>query len=162
VTETDGIGDDMQIELTEAPTDGDIAALEAGLAGFNRAQLGPSDRRSLALLIRDEAGEVVGGLSGFTARGWLMIDTLFVPEAMRGQGVASELLALAEKEAQHRGCHGAWLDTLNPQARRLYERRGYASFGELQDLPKGHTLTFMQKALSPTGQASSCSSIAIE
>lgn len=137
----------MQIELTDAPTDDDSAALEAGLAGFNRQQLGPSDRRPLALLIRNEAGAVVGGLAGFTARGWLMIDTLFVPVELRGQGIASRLLAQAENEAQARGCHGAWLDTLNPEARRLYEKRGYASFGELKDLPKGHTLTFMQKAL---------------
>lgn len=137
----------MQIELTDAPSDDEIAAVEAGLAGFNRQHLGPSDRRSLALLIRDDTAAVVGGLCGFTARGWLMIDTLFVPTELRGGGVASRLLALAEKEARDRGCHGAWLDTLNPQARRLYERHGYASFGELQDLPKGHTLTFMQKAL---------------
>ena len=171
----------MQIELTEAPTDGDIAALKrrGTVVVFGNASgpVPPVDPLRLSrggslymtrptlfdyIAAKEALDAAAAAVFEVLASGKVKIETLFVPEAMRGQGVASELLALPEKEAQHRGCHGAWLDTLNPQARRLYERRGYASFGELQDLPKGHTLTFMQKALSPTGQASSCSSITIE
>ena len=72
---------------------------------------------------------------------------LFVPEVLRGQGLAGKLLGMAQDEARARGCHGAWLETFNPDARRLYEQLGYAPFGELPDFPVGHSLIFMQKTL---------------
>jgi hypothetical protein len=46
-----------------------------------------------------------------------------------------------------RGCHNAWLDTFEFQARGFYESLGYECFGELPDYPKGHARYFMKKAL---------------
>jgi hypothetical protein len=43
----------------------------------------------------------------------------------------------AEEEAAARGCHGAWLDTFEFQARGFYERLGYTCFAELGDYPVG-------------------------
>jgi GNAT superfamily N-acetyltransferase len=135
----------MRIELTDTPTDGDTQTIESGLVAFNKDLIGRSDRRLLAVLLRDENNMTVGGLSGFTARGWLTIETLFVPHHLRGQGIATRLLGMAEDEARNRGCRGAWLDTVNASARRLYERCGYSCFGKLDNLPEGHTLVFMNK-----------------
>ncbi|SCW88890.1 Acetyltransferase (GNAT) family protein [Rhizobium mongolense subsp. loessense] len=137
----------MEIHITDMPSDEDVAIIENGLIEFNKRHIGPSDRRPLAALVLDEHGEVVGGLLGLTARGWLVIDTLFVPEELRGQGIATRLLETAENEARQRGCHGAWLDTVNADASRLYQKCGYRSFGKLDDLPKGHNLVFMSKSL---------------
>jgi hypothetical protein len=46
-----------------------------------------------------------------------------------------------------RGCHSAWLDTFEFQARGFYERLGYSCFAELRDYPPGFARYFMKKAL---------------
>jgi hypothetical protein len=53
------------ITLTDAPDDGECAAITEGLRAFNEAQAGVSDSRALAILARDpETRNVVGGLLG--------------------------------------------------------------------------------------------------
>ncbi|MGK6312467.1 GNAT family N-acetyltransferase [Neorhizobium sp. DT-125] len=135
------------LEVTASPSADELAAIGEGLSAFNEADVGPSERRLLAVLIRDVEGSVIGGLSGYTAWGWLFTQWLFIPEALRGGGMAGRLLAEAENEARARGCHGAWIDTFSPLARKAYMRQGYEIFGELPDFPKGRTRTFLKKAL---------------
>ncbi|HZH10778.1 MAG TPA: GNAT family N-acetyltransferase [Microvirga sp.] len=120
-----------------------------GLTDFNRSTLMPDLRiQDLAVVIREvESKTVVGGLWAHTSWEWLTIELIFVPESLRKQGIARNLVALAEEEAVRRGCHSAWLDTLNPEALALYERLGYERFGELKDFPKGGNRTFLQKRL---------------
>lgn len=137
----------MRIELTDQPSAVDLDSLSAGLGDFNTADVGPSDRRALAIFVRDEGGAVIGGLNGYTAWGWLFTQWLWLAEDLRGQGLAGRLLQMAEDEARTRGCHGAWIDTFNPVARRTYERQGYAVFGQLEDFPIGRTRFFLRKAL---------------
>jgi GNAT superfamily N-acetyltransferase len=136
-----------QLDLTDAPSDGDLAIIMSGLTAFNTADVGPSERRSLAVFIRDDAGKVIGGMFGYTGWDWLFTQWLFIPESLRGRGMAGRLLATAEAEAIARGCHGAWIDTFNPQALRAYQRQGYVIFGELADFPPGRSRTFLQKRL---------------
>ena len=135
------------LELTNSPSDSEMAAVLAALSAFNEADVGPSKRQHLAVLIRDEDGNVAGGLVGYTAWGWLFTQNLVVPETHRGQGVAGKMLEMAEAEARSRGCHGAWIDTFNPVALKAYQRQGYEIFGQLPEFPKGRTRTFLKKAL---------------
>ncbi len=89
----------MRLDLTDAPSGDDLKAIGDGLVAFNAADVGPSEKQAIAILIRDDGGAVLGGLYGYTAWGWLFTQWLFVPEKMRGQGVAGRLLDTAEKEA---------------------------------------------------------------
>ena len=136
-----------QLDMTASPRPEDLAAISEGLTAFNEADVGPSERQALAILIRDIDGKVIGGLSGYTAWGWLFTQWLFIPETLRGEGMAGKLLSQAEQEARARGCHGAWIDTFSPVARKAYMRQGYEIFGELPEFPKGRTRTFLRKAL---------------
>ncbi len=138
-----------KIDVTDTPSESDLATITSGLVAFNAADIGPSERRPLGVLIRDESGETIGGISGYTGWGWLFTQLLFVPETLRGQGMASKLLDAAETEAIARGCFAAWIDTFNPQALRAYQRQGYEIFGELPDFPVGRSRFFLQKKLSP-------------
>lgn len=113
---------------------------------------GIDDYRPLVVTVRDEQGHVVGGLWAGTGYGWLFVALLFVPEALRGRGIGTDLMARAEHEAISRGCHGAWLDTYKFQARGFYERIGYSCFGELNDYPPGFARYFMKKVLSESPQ----------
>jgi GNAT superfamily N-acetyltransferase len=115
-----------------------------GLAAFNAAQLGPSGQRNLAVSVY-RGDDFVGGLAGFTAWDWLFVKWLWIREDARRAGLGARALEAAEAEARKRGCHAAWLDTLNRAARDLYLRHGYAVFGELADFHSGQSRYFMQK-----------------
>lgn len=136
-----------EFELTASPSPEELAAITDALTAFNTGDVGPADRRPLAVLIRDTDGKVSGGLSGFTAWGWLFIQMLYIPDTLRGTGLAGRILAKAEEEAKARGCRGAWIDTFNPQALGAYLRQGYEVFGELADFPEGRTRSFLRKNL---------------
>jgi GNAT superfamily N-acetyltransferase len=122
----------------------------AGVRDFNSTLFANhAPGQDLAIAIRDpESGEPVGGLCGRTAGGWLAIELIFVPEAFRGMGLATQLIAMAEEEAMRRECHSAWLDTLNLRALTLYQHLGYGIFGELKDYPLGSSRFFLQKRLA--------------
>lgn len=125
--------------------DEDFAAdVSGGLAAFNAEALGPSRQRDLAVSVFAD-DELVGGLAGFTAWDWLFVKWLWIREDVRGQGLAARAVETAERDAVKRGCRAAWLDTLNPDAKRLYERCGFVVFGELPDFFAGSTRFFMQK-----------------
>ncbi len=138
-----------EFDITDTPSEADLAAISQGLTAFNAADIGPSQRKALAVLIRDDDGKTIGGISGYTGWGWLFTQWLFVPETLRGQGMAGKLLDAAEAEASARGCFAAWIDTFNPQALHAYQRQGYVIFGELPDFPVGRSRFFLQKKLSP-------------
>jgi GNAT superfamily N-acetyltransferase len=136
-----------EFELTASPSPEELAAITDALSAFNNSDAGPSDRRPLAVLIRDTDGKVTGGLSGFTAWGWLFTQMLYIPDTLRGTGISGNILTKAEEEARARGCRGAWIDTFSPQALRVYLRQGYEVFGELEDFPEGRTRSFLRKSL---------------
>ncbi|CAB3754864.1 acetyltransferase [Burkholderia sp. MSh2] len=135
-------------EVTDAGDANVRKQIVAPLVRFNESRAGSNDFRPLAVLATDDTGAVVGGLWGSTAYGWLHVDLLVVPEAARGQGAGTRIMDLAEREAVARGCHGAWLDTFDFQARPFYEKRGYVRFGELADYPVGHARIFLTKKLA--------------
>jgi len=138
----------MSADVTVAVTDWIDATFEQDVAGalaaFNRARLGPSQQRDLAVsLYRDD--DFLGGLAGYTAWEWLFVKWLWIREDARGAGLGARALEAAENEARKRGCRAAWLDTVNPAARALYARCGYETFGELADFHAGQARYFMQK-----------------
>lgn len=138
----------MTITVTESPEAADRQAVLTGLAAFNRPLFGESGTRPLAVVLHNEAQQVIGGALGRTHWGWLYIEALWVAEAHRGQGWGTRLLAEAEKEAHRRGCRHAYLDTFSDSARRLYERCGYTLFTVQTDFPPGQNRYFLRKDLA--------------
>jgi GNAT superfamily N-acetyltransferase len=125
-------GDEPLLILTDAPDAPAKAAIGEGLAAFNEERAGYWDRRALAVLAHAADGKaVVGGLLGRTALGLLFIDVFFLPETLRGRGIGSRIVRLAEEEAIRRGCRAAVLYTISFQAPGFYERLGYRVFGRI-------------------------------
>jgi GNAT superfamily N-acetyltransferase len=138
-----------RIELTDAPPGDAFQKIRDPLRSFNRAIAGDSGHRPLAVLLTDpRSGEIVGGLWGSTGWGYLYTDLLFIPEPLRQLRLGSKLILMAEEEAVRRGCHGAWVDTYDFQARGFYERLGYTVFGTLDGPPPIYPRFFMKKKLS--------------
>jgi hypothetical protein len=140
----------MNYSISEAdvPVEELRKALLDSLLQFNEKRAGVSGYQPLTLPISDDSGATIGGLLGQTAYGWLFTHLLFIPEALRSQGIGTELMLRAESEAVSRGCHSAWLDTFEFQALAFYERLGYERFGELENYPEGFRRYFMRKKLS--------------
>lgn len=103
---------------------------------------------SINRCIKDEKGEIIGGILACSAL-WqvLSIDTLWVKEEFRNQGIAKQLLSAVEDKARSMGCHIAYLSTYDFQAKDFYLKNGYEIFGILEDCPKDHRLYHLSKKL---------------
>jgi GNAT superfamily N-acetyltransferase len=135
--------------VTDAPEAEDVALISDGLDDFNVLQTGTDDRRALAVLARDpETGRVVGGLTGRTSLGLLFVEVFYLPPALRGAGVGSEILRQAEDEARRRGCRAGVLYTISFQAPGFYLRHGWKVFGEVPCDPPGTSRVFLTKDLA--------------
>lgn len=135
------------VSMEHQPSEADRRILIRNLVSYNDTQAEKENWRSLAVFIRDDRGEIMGGLSGCTHWGWLFIGHLWVAETLRGQGYGIRLVAQAEQEAARRGCRHAYLDTFDFQALGFYQKLGYEVFGSLEDFPTDHTRYFLQKRL---------------
>ncbi|UCC14047.1 MAG: GNAT family N-acetyltransferase [Gammaproteobacteria bacterium] len=131
-----------------AATADELQILDRELDAFNDNATGLSDRQSIGISVRDRAGRMVGGLKGVTALGWLYVSNLWLDEGYRGQGLGSDLLRRAERQAVARGCRRSCLSSFSFQAPDFYLRHGYEVFGQLEDYPDGETLFFLRKALA--------------
>jgi GNAT superfamily N-acetyltransferase len=118
--------------------------LGAAINAFH-ARTVPMVPERFALLLRDDAGVLAGGLSGVLSWGWLFVDAVWVSDDLRGCGIGRALMAGAEDHARAKGCHAAWLDTF--QACGFYEKLGYERFGVLEDYPPGQSRYFLRKLL---------------
>jgi GNAT superfamily N-acetyltransferase len=119
-----------------------------GLNAYNDAIVGYADRVPLTVIVRDgDSGELLGGICGRTSLGLMFIDTVYLPESLRGQDVGTRMLAMAEEEGRRRGCKNGVLYTISFQAPRFYERLGWRVFGEVPCDPPGTSRVFLTKAL---------------
>lgn len=124
------------------------AVIHRGLAAYNTARFRPSDNTTLDILVRDDnSGEILGGLLGHTSYRLFFLDLVYLPEALRGAGLGSRIIVLAEDEARRRGCTTAFVYTVTFQAPEFYERHGYRRFGEIACPPDGATRIFLTKTL---------------
>jgi GNAT superfamily N-acetyltransferase len=123
------------------------AAVSDGLAAYNLETFGRFDSRTLDVHVRDENGEIVGGLTGHTSLGLFFLDLFYLPPALRRGGLGGRLVQLAEEEARRRGCTAAFVYTVTFQAPGFYEKHGYRRFGEIACPPDGATRIFLSKPL---------------
>ncbi|MBV8047936.1 MAG: GNAT family N-acetyltransferase [Paludibacterium sp.] len=137
------------LELTDQPADSELAQISDALDQFNIQVSGVADRTPLAILVRDpETHAVLGGLTGRTSLGLLFVDIFYLPEQLRGQGMGSRMLKMAEDEGRRRGCNAAVLYTISFQAPEFYQRNGWQRFGEIPCQPAGTSRVFMSKRLA--------------
>ena len=137
-----------RVAVTDAPDARVEAAIGEGLRRFNAQQSGIDDSRPLAVVVSDpDTNEVLGGITGRTSLGLLFIDLVFLPDELRGDGLGSRILKLAEDEGRRRGCRAATLYTISFQAPGFYARHGWRVFGEIACDPPGTSRIFMTKSL---------------
>ena len=114
---------------------------------FNVDTTGIDDGRELAVVVRGTDGEIVAGIYGWTWGGFCEIETLWVDETLRDEGLGSALLRTAEREAIDRGVRQIGLDTHSFQAPDFYAAHGYAVAGTYDDYPVGQSKIFLTEQL---------------
>ena len=127
-----------------AQVDRIIGAIDA----WNMDVTGVRDYRPVAIFLRDDRGEIRGGITGGVWGTWLHVIALWVDEELRGRGHGRELLLAAEAEAREAGAKHAFLETHTFQAPGLYEGLGYVVVAELEDYPPGESQLILRKELA--------------
>ncbi len=136
------------IVIESDPSRQDVQFLEDRLTEFNFETTGITDGRLLASFPRDENGEIIAGLYGWTWGGVCEILDLWVRADARGRGLGSAVLAAAEGEAKARGCRQLFLDTHSFQAPEFYKKHGYQVEAVRENYPRGFQKIYLRKDLA--------------
>jgi ribosomal protein S18 acetylase RimI-like enzyme len=137
----------MTIEVVENPDQSLLDFFTNKIAEYNWQNWEVSERKPLAVQMKNEQGEVIAGATARSFGDWLLLDYLWVSEELRGQNIGSKLLAQIEATGKSRGCVKCLLDTLDFQAKPFYERHGYKVEWTQEGYPKTGCKYFMVKAL---------------
>ncbi len=92
------------LRLDPNPTPAEVSELEGRIDAFNVAETGIPFGGPLSCVLRDDAGAVVAGITGYVWGECCHVLFLWVNETRRGEGLGSRLLVFAEEEAARRGC----------------------------------------------------------
>ena len=123
------------------------SVLEA-LRRFTRDAVPQLDNQDFAALVADASGHVVGGLIASSRWNGFHVEMIALPDTLRGKGIGTKLLNLAEQEARRHNCNHMFLDTYAFQAKPFYERHGFEVFGEIEGPPPYYPRFFLKKNLS--------------
>ncbi|KPL93561.1 GNAT family N-acetyltransferase [Vibrio splendidus] len=137
----------MNIEVLDNPEQELIDYLDKKIDEFNWANWEVNERLPLAAQIKNNSGEVIAGATARSFGDWLLLDTLWVSDELRGRNIGSKILNEIEKAGIERGCKKCLLDTLNFQAMPFYEKHGYVTQWTQEGYPKDGCKYFMVKML---------------
>ena len=101
--------------------------------------------RWIAVVVRSDDTILQGGLIGLVTGAWLSLDLLWLPEALRRQGVGSRVVTAAERLAISIGCLGAHVGTTSAAACAFYAHNGYVPRLIMPEIAPGVTQTVLQK-----------------
>ena len=126
---------DLTSQVAEADSDLD-QFLSDRLDEHNAAATsGVAPARELTVQVRDTAGNLVGGISGWTWGVAAGMGMVWVHPDHRGTGLGSRLLVDFEDEARRRGCTHVFVTSFTFQAPGFYERHGYRELFRWEGVP---------------------------
>jgi len=105
------------------------------IRAYNQSKREPSKSEPLNIYVEDAQGNLIAGMVAETFGNWLEIEYLYVQEDFRGQGIGSNILNRAEKEARERKCKYSFVNTYQFQAPDFYKKHGYEEVFALKEYP---------------------------
>ena len=91
----------------------------------------------IQLIIKNDEGQVIGGLCGYSVLGTMTLDDLWVDERYRSQGYGKDLLMYAETIAKERGCIALQTACFSFQNLGFMKSQGFDTFGVSDVYPRG-------------------------
>ncbi|MES9861610.1 MAG: GNAT family N-acetyltransferase [Candidatus Thiodiazotropha sp. LLP2] len=136
---------DHQLTTVWEPSRNEIEPILDGLRQFGIQAIGGVNQKSVAVLLKDASGGVVGGASGHEILGHFHLNNLWVETSLRGQGYGSNILQRIISQAREMDCREIRLDSMNPRSTPFYEKHGFKIYAEIADYLPGFTRTFYTK-----------------
>ena len=134
------------IDYTDNPDRADYQVVHQAMVKFNSDNFGQSPD-FFYFFLRDENSKVVGGTFGTLYKSTIFVDSLWVHDDLRGQGLGTELMEKAEHFARSKGCKHSTTDTFDFQAKPFYEKLGYKVIADMPDYYNGCRRWFLRKIL---------------
>jgi GNAT superfamily N-acetyltransferase len=135
----------MDIEFTNHPQSIEIDFLTRKI---NEETIHFGAAYPFAFLIRDESNEVIAGCNGSVIFGSIYTDQLWVHPHYRNKGFGRTLVNTVHEYGRQNGCTIATVATMSFQeARRFYEKLGYAVDFERKGYISNSSCIFMKRSL---------------
>lgn len=135
-----------KVVVDHAPNEADNAVVTEGIVASIANVVGERDK-AFSVFLKNDSGEVVGGIQAFFDSESIYIDVLWVQENLQHHGYGTKLLAAAEQEAIKNGCVYSLVDTWDFQAEKFYVKNGYERVAEIKNYWHGHAKIFLRKKL---------------
>lgn len=140
---------DIKMVASEGePSEEDFKVLSEGLLSHHAKNGHPRKSVKYSIFLKDQNNKVLGGVIVTFLWNGMEINSLWVDEALRGQGWGRKLMDAAEKEAIKRGCTLAYTNTFSYQSPEFYTKQGYNLYGRLDDFPTGSAKLNFSKRLT--------------
>ncbi len=136
--------------IGEPLTAEDLKAVHAGLYWFVDEHVGAERDNpgiTIKLVVKDGAGQIVGGLLAWTTLRNMILDDVWLDEAYRGRGLGTKLLSEAERVARNSGCLACQTYSFDFQAPGFFRKLGYKTYGVSDGYPQGVTEHYFIKRL---------------
>ncbi|MEK4626792.1 GNAT family N-acetyltransferase [Solibacillus sp. FSL R7-0682] len=141
----------MDLYITRELNKEDKQYIDEALYKFNLKHF-PEDLsgryEEINLFLKDEAGNVRGGILTEVCWNWLEIHTFMVDEDIRKSGFGTKLLAEIEMIALEKQCDFIKVDTLSFQALDFYKKNGYKVYGSIDNVGREFTHYYLKKDLN--------------
>lgn len=125
-----------EYRITKNILEKEVEEVFNNLKEYNLSKLECSEIIPIGIFREDVDGKKLAGLIGETFGNWLSIKYLWVSSELRGNGVGTKLLKMAEDEARLRGAKYVFVDTFDFQAPEFYMNHGYKKIFELTEYPR--------------------------
>lgn len=108
----------------------------------------PEFLRNEFTLVAKENNEIIGYVSVIIDTGVAQIEPLMVKTDLKGTGIGTKLLNMAEEKAKTLGVHKIWLETGSDWlAKNFYQRHGYQVRSILPNHTGGREFLLMDKMI---------------
>lgn len=144
-----------QFTVTDEP-DGDYLKylqrrLQAPITSSTARTATGANESRLDISLDNPDSDVVAGIAAYTAGESLVIELIWVHDALRGQGIGRHLIQMAEDAALVRGCTTVYITYASCTG--FYQKLGYSVTAKLTHFPMGSTFYRLQKALAQAQMA---------
>lgn len=134
----------IKVVVDYDPSQADNAVISEGIIAFNAHILGERDK-AFSIFLKNDSGQVFGGIQAFLDTESVYIDTLWVDEKLRKHGYGTKLLDAVELEAIKNECKFITVDTWDFQAEEFYLKKGFERLGEVKNYWLGHAKITLRK-----------------
>lgn len=136
-----------RITLELNPKKEELALLKTGMVENAKLKEIHDTTQRFAFIIRDESGEVLGGVDASIWFGCLHIKHLWVDESIRGSGYGAKLMLSAENFATEKGCTFTTANTMIMEVVSFYTKLGYEIEFERKGYQKNSVMYYLRRDL---------------